>query len=295
MTKHQLLRLARGGALSIVLFSGACFKSKKPVTVGSKSTTAQAVMAEIVAQHLEHQLGRKVERKISLGNTEVVYQALTGGEIGIYMDETQTIQASVLKEPPTSDPSASLERVRLEMKRLAQVEVFDPLGIDNKWAIVVPKDKGVATLSEAAAQAKPGWRLGSTRTFSERSDGLTLLNPYKLPMGAPPRTADPGTLYSDLEKGDLTMVAGNVTDGALERHSDWVVLTDDKKVFSPYQSCLFARMDLLESDPKIRASLAALSGKFSVEKLRKLNVSVEFDHKTISDVAAEFLAQAGLK
>jgi glycine betaine/choline ABC-type transport system substrate-binding protein len=276
----------------------SCGGSKKPISVGSKDTTEQVLLGEIVAQHLEHRLGRKVGRSLSLGNTPVVYQAMANGEIGIYPEETGTMQALILKEPPSADASSTLERVRNEMRRIAQLEVLDPLGIDNSWAIVVHKDsvekEKMETLSDAA-KVKTGWKLGVTRDFNERNDGLTALNLYRLPMGAAPRVSDPGSLYGPLAEGSLTMVAGNETDWQLDRHEEWKHLRDDRKVFGFYQTCLVARMDLLADDPKIRPALAELSGKLTTEGIRKLNAEVGVDHKKPADVAAEFLQRAGLK
>ena len=39
------------------------------IVVGSKDFTEQTILGEIVAQHLEHRLGAKVDRKPHLGGT----------------------------------------------------------------------------------------------------------------------------------------------------------------------------------------------------------------------------------
>ena len=281
-----------------VLLDAGCGRSKKPIVVGSKDTTEQTVLAEIVAQHLEHRLGRKVVRNLSMGNTVVVYQALMNGEIGVYPEETGSIQASILKEAPSSDAATALERVRNEMRRIAQAEVLDPLGIDNGWAIVVSKDEAarnkIETLSDAT-NVKSGWKLGVTRDFNERSDGLASFTQYRLPMGAMTFVGERSSLYTSFQDGKLTMVAGNMTDGWLARHDNAKVLQDDKKVFGHYQTCLMARLDLLANDPKIQPALAELSGKITTADMRRLDAQVSIDHKIPADVAAEFLSQAGLK
>jgi osmoprotectant transport system substrate-binding protein len=273
------------------LLSSAC-GGAKPVIVGSKSSTAHVVLGEIVAQHLEHRLGRKVERRLNMGNTDLAYQSLLNAEISLYAEETGAVQTEILKESPSSDAASTLERVRNEMVRLAQVTVLDPLGVENSWALVV-KDK-INTLTEAE-QAKTGWKLGITRDFNGRTDGLAALNQYRLPLAAAPKIADLTSLYGGFEEGSLTMVAGNVTDGPLARHDDWKVLRDDKKVFPAYQTCLMVRSDVLLSDKKIEPALRELSGKITNDALRKLDAEVDVDHKTPAAVAAKFLEQAGLK
>ena len=286
-----------GPVLAAVLVS-SCGGSKKKIVVGSKDTTEQVLLGEIVAQHLEHRLGRKVGRSLSLGNTPVVYQALLNGEIGMYPEETGTMQRVILKESPSSDASSTLERVRNEMRRISQMELMDPIGIDNSWAIVIHKDDAakekIETLSDAA-NVKAGWKMGVTRDFNERIDGMAALNLYRLPMPAAPRVSDPGSLYGALAEGTLTMVVGNETDGQLDRHPEWKELRDDKKAFGFYQTCMVVRADLLTNDPKIQPALAELSGKLTKASIRKLDAEIGVHHKKAADVAAEFLKQAGLK
>src|SRR5580698_8265631 len=79
------------------LVASGCGGSKKKIVVGSKDTVEQQVLAEIVAQHLEHRLGRKVVRNPNLGSTATIYQAFLNGEVGIYPEETGTMQAILLK------------------------------------------------------------------------------------------------------------------------------------------------------------------------------------------------------
>jgi osmoprotectant transport system substrate-binding protein len=283
---------------AVALLVPGCGRSKKPIVVGSKDSSAQAVLGELVAQHLEHRLGRKVVRNLSLGNTAVVYQALLNGEIGIYPEETGTIQATVLKESSSFDAATTLERVRSEVRRIAQAEVLDPLGIDNSWAIIVPKDAASKNNFETLTDARsitPGWKLGVTRDFNQRSDGLSTFNQYRLPMSAMTFVGDPSALYDAFQHGKLTMVIGKMTDGWLARHDDWKMLRDDKKVFGYYQTCLMAKTDLLATDPGIRPALAELSGRITTDDLRRLDASVLMDKKNPADVAAEFLTQAGLK
>ena len=66
------------------------------------------MLGEIIAQHLEHRLGRKVERRLNLGGTLLTYQALQNGEISLYPEYTGTIEAEILKETPSARPGAGL-------------------------------------------------------------------------------------------------------------------------------------------------------------------------------------------
>jgi osmoprotectant transport system substrate-binding protein len=287
------------GALAILamLAASGCGKAPKPIVVGSKNFTEQVVLGEIIAQHLGHRLtGVKVIRQLNLGGTLLTYHALLNGQISLYPEYTGTVMAEILKEAPATDPAQALERSRLEMRRLAQVEVLDPLGFDNFFAMVIRRDDArkfkVATLSQAA-QVKDGWKLGLGYEFDGRMDGMPALSKYRLPLSGSPRIMDLGLMYKALELGQVTMVAANATDGPLAAH-DWTMLADDQKVFGSYQACVLARQDVLAAEPRLKPALAELSGKFTNDSMRRLNAAVDVDHRQVRDVAADFLRQAGL-
>ena len=90
------------------------------------------------------------------------------------------------------------------------------------------------------------------------------------------------------------MIAANATDGPLAAH-DWTVLKDDRKAFGAYQACIMVREESLKDEPRLKPALYELSGKFTNDLMRKLDAAVDVDHRQPSTVAAEFLAQAGLK
>jgi glycine betaine/choline ABC-type transport system substrate-binding protein len=285
-----------GGLIATVVAVTGCNRSK-PITVGSKNFTEQVVLGEILAQHLENRLKRKVNRRLNLGGTMLTYQALQAHDIDVYPEYTGTILSAILKEQPGGDANVVLERVRGEMLRTAQIAVLDPLGIDNTFVIVVrgedARNRKLTSISDAAG-VKQGWKLGVGYEFQERRDGYAALNGYRLTWAAPLRSMDLGLLYKALEEKQVTMVAANATDGVLAAR-DFQVLSDDKKVFPPYQACLLARADTLNREPGMRQALAELSGKFSNEMMRKLNYEVDGEHKQVKDVAAAFLRKAGLQ
>ena len=101
-------------------------------------------------------------------------------------------------------------------------------------------------------------------------------------------------LFPALEHGDVTMIAADSTDGRLTSPA-YSILADDKHTFPPYQACLLVRMQALSDEPRLRAALTELSGKFTIEGVRKMSAEVALQHREAPQVAAEFLAQAGLK
>jgi glycine betaine/choline ABC-type transport system substrate-binding protein len=270
---------------------------ERPITVGSKNFTEQVILGEIVAQHLEHRLGRHVDRQLNLGGTLLVHQALMNGDIDLYPEYTGTALATVLKLPPAHEPAAAMALVRSEYHARFGVEWMDPLGFNNTFAMVIrgkdaQKNK-IATLSDAASY-NPGWNLGVGYEFQQRSDGLAgLIKTYNLPILGSPKTMDLGLLYKALEQRQVSMVAGNATDGQLSV-LDVLVLLDDKRYFPPYDCALVVRRQSLEANPPLRQALTEMAGLFTDLTMRKLNYQVDGAHRPVREVAEQFLQEAGL-
>ena len=287
-------------AAALAMFAGlaavGCGKSQKTIVVGSMSSTEQVVLGEIVAQHLEHRLGRKVDRRLELGATTLAYQAFQSGQISLYAEYAGSIVTQILKEQPGADASLIFARAQGEMKRTTQAELLNPLGLDNSFVVVIraddPRAAKVSTLSEAAA-VKDGWILGATAEFQQLDDGMPSLTQYKLPMKAAPRSMDGGLLFKALEEGMVTMIVAHATDGALTQKT-WKMLSDDRHVFVPKQASLLVQGSMLAAQPDVRPALEELSGKIATEKMRELDAQVDLDHRQPKDVAAAFLAQSGL-
>ena len=281
--------LSAGGTLG-------CTK-ERPITVGSKNFTEQVILGEIVAQHLQHRLGRHVDRQLNLGGTLLVHQALVNGDIDVYPEYTGTALTTILKLPPTSDPAAAMALVRAEYQTRFGVEWMDPLGFNNTFAMVIRgedarKDK-IATLSDAARYS-PGWKLGVGYEFQQRSDGLAgLLKIYNLPIHGSPKTMDLGLLYKALEQRQVGMVAANATDGQLSV-LDVLVLQDDKRYFPPYDCAFVVRTDVLKDNPPLRRALTDLAGLITDRTMRTLNYQVDGEHRPVKVVAEQFLQEAGL-
>src|SRR5581483_6569865 len=270
--------------------------NKHFVTVASKNFTEQVILGEIVAQHLQHRLGERVDRKLNLGGTLLAHKALVNGGIDIYPEYTGTALTDILKLPPSKDAAAVLATVRAAYRKW-NLEWMDPLGFNNTFAMAVggavARAQRIRTLSDAAAY-QPGWTLGVGYEFLQRPDGLPgLLKTYPLHLKRAPISMDLGLLYQALSQGKVDMVAGSETDGQLSV-LDVAVLEDDRHFFPPYQAALVVRESALTENPKLRPALAELSGKFSDTVMRKLNYEVDGRHRPVRKVAADFLGQAGL-
>ena len=282
-----------------VVVLGSCGGSRRDeIVVGSKNFSEQALLGEIVAQHLEARTHREVTRRFYLAGSYICQQALLAGRMDLYVEYTGTALTAILHDPLEADPAAVYERVRSEYRRRFGLEVLPSLGFNNTFAIVVRGEDArrlhLTTISDAAPYARD-WRAGFGYEFMERPDGFAgMARTYGLAFRETPRILDLGLLYRALLEKQADIVAGNSTDGLLATR-DLTMLEDDKHYFPPYEAVPVVRADALARFPEMRAALMELAGKINDEEMRRMNYEVDGEHRDIADVAREFLRAKGLE
>jgi glycine betaine/choline ABC-type transport system substrate-binding protein len=285
--------MVRAAILILVLAVAPGCSPKSRITVGSKNFTEQVVLGEIIAQQIERRTAIRVDRQLNLGGTLLAHESLKTGAIDLYPEYTGTALTAILERPVASDPAVVLGQVR-EGYRRWQLEWLDPLGFNNTFAMVVRSDdareRRLETITDAAHQSHP-WRLGVGYEFVQRPDGLNgLVKTYGLRVDGRPVAMDLGLLYPALESRKIDMAAANATDGLLAR-PEFTVLADDRRYFPPYECAVVVRQDALARFPELRGALAELSGRLSDSAMRRMNAAVDLEHRSVADVAREFLAR----
>ena len=284
-------------ALLVTMLAACSARRGDTIVVGSKNFPEQALLGEILAQHLEARTHLRVERRFYLAGSYICQQALLAGRIDTYVEYTGTALTAILHDPIESDPSAVFGKVKTEYKQRFGFEVMPSLGFNNTFAIVIRGEDArrlhLNTLSDAASHT-PQWRAGFGYEFMERPDGYPgLAQVYGLRFAAPPRILDLGLLYRALLDKQVDLVAGNSTDGLLAAR-DLVVLEDDKHYFPPYEAVPIVREDSLARHPEARAAIAELAEKISDAEMQKMNYAVAGQGQDASEVAREFLHSKGL-
>ena len=278
---------------------GSCGDARRDeIVVGSKNFSEQALLGEIVAQHLEARTHRSVTRRFYLAGSYICQQSLLAGRIDLYVEYTGTALTAILHDPLESDSAAVLQRVRSEYQRRFALDVLPSLGFNNTFAIVVRGEDArrlrLKTISDAAPYTR-GWQAGFGYEFMERPDGFAgLARTYGLAFRETPRILDLGLLYRALLEKQVDIVAGNSTDGLLAAR-DLTMLEDDKHYFPPYEAVPVVRADALGRFSEMRGALLELAGKIDDEQMRRMNYEVDGEHRDVADVAREFLRGKGLE
>src|SRR5712664_3624656 len=216
--------------LNFTCFFSACSKPPQTkIAVGSKFFTEQVVLAELLAQHIEAKTGIPVIRKTNLGGTLLVHKALLAGELDLYVEYTGTALTAVLNESPSSYSqgvaqndysNAIYSRVKRLYSERFRLEVTEPLGFENTFAMVIRGDDAqklhLRKISDIAPLA-PKWRAGVGYEFLERPDGFRGWSErYNLHFAESPKVMDLGLIYRALVDHQVDIVAGNSTDGLID-------------------------------------------------------------------------------
>ena len=277
--------------------TGCKKEAQTKITIGSKFFTEQVVLAELLAQHIEAKTGIPVIRKTNLGGTLLVHKALLAGDLDLYVEYTGTALTAVLGEKPQGSAADVYSRVKKLYAEKFHLEVTEPLGFENNFAMVIRGDDAqkmhIRILSDLAAVA-PNWRAGVGYEFLERPDGFPGLSKrYHLQFAGSPKVMDLGLIYRALVDHQVDVVAGNSTDGLIDALG-LVALEDDQHYFPPYDAVPIVRESTLARFPELRAALADLGGKLSASDIRKLNYAVDAQHQDAAAVVRAFRATKGL-
>ena len=264
------------------------------VSVGSKDFTESALLAEIVAQMLEGR-GVSVERRFELGGN-LPHEAMVAGTLDLYPEYTGTSYTAILHHTPISDPRAVYDQVKQEYAAKFNVEVSQPLGFENTFAMLVRGDdarrRNLKTISDAAPHA-PQWRAGFGQDFMSRADGYPgFSKAYGLKF-AEVREMDLSLTYIALSSRQVDLVAGNSTEGRIAT-LDLFQLADDRHYFPPYEAVYLVRQDSLTRVPALREVLAKLANGISTDEMRRLNYEIDGNKRDPKEVVKEWLAKRAL-
>lgn len=270
---------------------------RAPFVIGSKDGTEMILLGHMLADLVEAETGRPVDRRFNLGGTLVCYNALKRGGLDAYVEYTGTALTTILHEPPDNDPKRVRERVGRVLGERDGITTLAPFGFENTFAILVRKvdaDRlGLRTISDAARHAET-LRPGFGPEFMNRPDGYPgLLRAYGISFGSPPREMDRNLLYQALAHGSIDLAAGDSTDGRIAALG-LVVLEDDRRYFPPYEAVPLVHSATLSADPRLLPALNRLAGRIDAPTMRRLNHEIDANRQDPAKVALDFLHDQGL-
>lgn len=284
--------------LIIILFFPLLKKenTKNTITIGSMDFTEQEILSYMIEELIENRTDINVNKRLSLGSSNIVLESLKRDDIDLYIDYTGTIYGSVLKKDPIQNTEEVYRISKEEMKEKYDINILKPLNFNNTYTLAVTKKTAstynLTTISDLSKVANE-LIFSPTLLFMERSDcwlGLQQAYPIQFKSITP---IDGAPRYIALLNEESDVIDAYSTDGLLKKY-DLVVLEDDKNFFPPYEAIPLANNRLLKDYPEVISLLEELGNYLNDNVMRNLNYQVDEERQKPSMVAHNFLEQQGL-
>ncbi|MGH4050612.1 MAG: glycine betaine ABC transporter substrate-binding protein [Clostridium sp.] len=283
--------------LIVILSSVATsfFGNKNTIVVGSKNYNEQLILGDMMSSLIEAKTDIKVERKLNLGGTNVVFTAMQSKDVDLYVEYTGTGLVNILKQPTIADADKVFDIVKKDFAKKYDIDVLNPLGFNNTYVLAVRKDfaskNNLNTISDLA-KISSTLKAGFTMEFANRPDGYPgVQKKYGLDFKSV-KGVDAGLRYTALSNNETQVLDAFSTDGLLKKF-DLKLLKDDKSFFPPYYAVPIVNADTLKKYPELKDVLNLLEGKITDDTMRALNYKVDNGEQS-RKVAEEFLRSINL-
>ncbi len=261
----------------------------RTVVVGAKNFAEQYILARLIGDRLER-AGYTVQYRDGLGSA-VVFGALAGDDIDVYVDYAGTIWSNEMKRRDVPDRGAMVSAIGDWARRTHGVGLVGALGFENAYAFAMKRDPArdqrIASLDDLV-RAAPRLALGSDLEFLERPEWAAVKRAYPLRFA---RTTpySPTFMYRALQSGNVDVISAFSSDGRIAADR-LTVLTDPRRAIPGYDAILMVA-PARARDAAFLAALKPLVGRVPVEAIRTANYQVDRDtDKQTPEAAARWLA-----
>ncbi|MBL4647598.1 MAG: ABC transporter permease subunit [Gammaproteobacteria bacterium] len=272
-------------------------EDKNTIVISSKNFTEQYILANMMVDLIRAKTHLRVVKKLGLGTTAVMQQALLHKKIDLYPEYTGTAYLVVLKRKDFHLPAKQLyQRIKHSYQRQFALTWLQPFGFNNSQTLAVSqataKKYHLKTLSDLAKVAKQ-LTLAAPAAFIKRADALPgLRKAYQLKFSKIYQM-EPDLLYQAIKTQSVDVIEVFTTDGRLGAYH-LVLLSDDKHFYPAYLAAPVIRTAVLAAYPQIRHVLAPLFNFINEKSMLKLNADVNLLGMTPAAVARSFLIKKGL-
>lgn len=277
------------------------------IKVSSKIDTEGGLLGNIIALALED-AGLPVERRLQLGATQVVREALLAGQIDIYPEYTGNA-AYFFNEADSEiwkDAAAAHARAAELDAAGNGLTWLQSAPANNTWAIAVTgalaAENGLVTMSDFGAWVTAGGEVklaASTEFVSSPAVLPAMQEAYGFVL-----TPDQTVVLSGGDTAATIQAAARGTSGvnaAMAYGTDGgvgatglVVMADDKGVQPVYEPAPVVRDEVLEEYPAIAEVLNPIFAGLDMATLQKLNGRIQVGGEPSEAVARDYLTQIGV-
>ncbi|RZM04155.1 MAG: ABC transporter permease subunit, partial [Sphingomonas sp.] len=236
----------------------------RTVVVGAKNFSEQYILARLIGDRLTR-AGYTVTYRDGLGSA-LVFGALSGGDIDVYVDYAGTIWANEMKRSDVPERTKMVADIGAWAKSTHGVGLVGTLGFENAYAFAMKAEPArrqrIASLDDLV-KAAPGLTLGSDLEFLERPEWAAVKRAYPLRFA---RTTpySPTFMYRALQSGKADVISAFSSDGRIAADK-LTVLTDPRHAIPGYDAILMVA-PARANDARFTAALRPLIGRIPVDK-----------------------------
>jgi osmoprotectant transport system permease protein len=268
----------------------ACIGAES-IVIGGKIFTESYVLGEMAAQTIEASSKVPVTRKLGMGSTGILFEALKSGAIDVYPDYTGTLAEAILKRPELR----SLDEIRQALSGLG-LTMSGSLGFNDTYALAVKEEFAgqhnlytIGDLIPIEADIKAAF----SYEFMDRKDGYPgLVDSYHLSFNPQKINRMEHTLsFQAIDQNAVNLIDVYSTDAKIKK-LHLRVLKDDHNFFPVYQAVWVARQAFVDKHPQEWQALKGLEGKISEESMLDMNAQADIQKIGFGKIAAQFLGSA---
>ncbi len=285
MMRGSIVALILGAALPCAAFAA------DSIVIGGKIFTESYVLGEMAAQTIESSSRVPVTRKLGMGSTGILFEALKSGAIDVYPDYTGTLAEAILKRPELK----SLDEIRRALSDMG-LTISGSLGFNDTYALAV-KDEfaeqhGLRTIGDLIPMESEV-RAAFSYEFMDRKDGYPgLIDSYHLGFNPQKVSRMEHSLsFQAIDQNAVDLIDVYSTDAKIKK-LHLTLLKDDHDYFPVYQAVWVARKAFVDQHPREWQALLGLEGKISEQAMLDMNAQADIQKIGFGQIAARFLGSA---
>jgi osmoprotectant transport system permease protein len=258
------------------------------IVIGGKIFTESYVLGEIAAQSIEASSRVTVTRKLGMGSTGILFEALKSGAIDVYPDYSGTLAEAILKRPDLR----SLDEIRRALSPMG-LTISGSLGFNDTYALAVKEAYAEKHALHSIGDLVPiqsGVRAAFSYEFMDRKDGYPgLVESYHLNFN-PQRVnrMEHSLSFQAIDENAVDLIDVYSTDAKI-RKLHLQLLKDDHDYFPVYQAVWVARQSFVDKHPQEWQVLTGLEGKINEQTMLDMNSQADIQKLSFEKIAAEFL------
>lgn len=272
--------------------NGTPSNSSITLTVGGKLDTEAQLLTKMYVLLLR-KAGFKVNERAALGTNDVVFNAISSGQIDLYPEFTATGLAK-LGENSTGDAAQDFQKVKEGYESKYKITWLDASPLNDTYGICTTQAKAsslnATKISDLASSA-------SNLTIATPPDGVQygvdiVKSVYNISFKKVVTYNEEALTFPAVNTGTQDLNICYTTRAEIAK-LNFVLLQDDKNAFPIYNPAPIVRDDTLKKAPDIATTLNKLAPLVTTEVSQQLQSQV-VDGKSVTEVATTFLQSKGL-